>query len=261
MAINNIPGVGPTNADIATAVAAPSASTIAAAVAAPSAATIASSVAGAVPTLSQINTAVNTQTNNSAIASAVAGAVPTLSQINTAVANNAPSPNAWVHLGTVNMLNISSSTISFSAYRKLKIVLRLYSGVNAQNPSIRFNSDSSNVYSFGQHFLTTGSTYSEFTGSISTSSLRLNYSNSGSLAANNVMISTIEIENASLANSKDFTSDSIFFQSGANFARVQNIGCYYGSSAITSITLFCNSGNLFANSTANNGAFQVFGMN
>ena len=41
MAINNIPGVGPTNADIATAVAAPSAATIAAAVAAPSAATIA----------------------------------------------------------------------------------------------------------------------------------------------------------------------------------------------------------------------------
>ena len=41
MPINNIPGVGPTNADIATAVAAPSAATIAAAVAAPSAATIA----------------------------------------------------------------------------------------------------------------------------------------------------------------------------------------------------------------------------
>lgn len=246
MPINNIPGVGPTNADIATAVAAPSAATIAAAVAAPSAATIAAAVAAP---------------SSSTIATAVAAAVPTLSQINTSVANNAPSPNAWVHLGTVNMLNISSSTISFSAYRKLKIVLRLYSGVNTQNPTIRFNSDTSNVYSVGQNFLSTGSTFSEFTGSINTSSLRLNYSNSGSLAANNVMISTIEIENASLANSKDFTSNSIFFQSGANFARVQNIGCYYGSSAITSITLFCNSGNLFANSTVNNGAFQVFGMN
>jgi hypothetical protein len=258
MAIDRIPGVGPANSDIAAATAAvvpnsaaitaavPTAAQIATAVAAPSAATIAAAVAAP---------------SSATIATAVAAAVPTIGAINTSVANNAPSPNAWVHLGTVNMLNISSSSISFSAYRKLKIVLRLYSGVNAQNPSIRFNDDSSSVYSTGQHFLGTGSTFSEFTGSINTSSLRLNYSNSGSLAANNVMISTIEIENASLTNSKNFTSDSIFFQSGANFARVRNIGCYYGSSAITSITLFCSSGNLFANSTVNNGAFQVFGMN
>lgn len=47
MAIDRIPGVGPTNADIATAVAAPSAATIAAAVAAPSSATITSAVLSA----------------------------------------------------------------------------------------------------------------------------------------------------------------------------------------------------------------------
>lgn len=58
MAINSIPGVGPQNSDIATAVAAPSAATIASAVAAPSASTIATAVAAAVPTSAQITTIV-----------------------------------------------------------------------------------------------------------------------------------------------------------------------------------------------------------
>lgn len=64
MAIDRIPGVGPTNADIATAVAAPSAATIASTVAAPSAATIASTVAAAVPTIAAIQTAVTTYGNS-----------------------------------------------------------------------------------------------------------------------------------------------------------------------------------------------------
>jgi hypothetical protein len=79
---------------------APSAATIAAAVAAPSSATI---------------------------ASAVAAAVPTISAINTAVANNAPSPNGWVLLGTGNLQNVNSATVSFSAYRKLRVVWKYVS--------------------------------------------------------------------------------------------------------------------------------------
>ena len=101
MAINIIPGVGPTNADIATAVAAPSAATIAAAVAAPSAATIAAAVAA--PSAATIASTVAAP-SSATIASAVAAAVPTISAINTAVANNAPSPNAWVHLGSANKI-------------------------------------------------------------------------------------------------------------------------------------------------------------
>lgn len=66
MGINQIPGVGPTNADIASAVAAPSAATIAAAVAAPSANTIASAVAAVVPNPFGITVQAtyNTSTNN-----------------------------------------------------------------------------------------------------------------------------------------------------------------------------------------------------
>ncbi|NBR25448.1 MAG: hypothetical protein EBU08_17065, partial [Micrococcales bacterium] len=65
MGINQIPGVGPTNSDIATAVAAPSAATIASAVvaAAPTNSTIASAVAAAVPTNSSIAAAVGTSFN------------------------------------------------------------------------------------------------------------------------------------------------------------------------------------------------------
>jgi hypothetical protein len=82
MAINNIPGVGPQNSDIAAAVAAPSAATIAAAVAAPSSATIASAVAAAVPT-------------NSSIANAVAAAVPTNASITTIAQANGGAPKTF----------------------------------------------------------------------------------------------------------------------------------------------------------------------
>ena len=98
MAIDRIPGVGPTNADIATAVAAPSAATIATAVAAPSAATIAATVAApsaatiaaavAAPSAATIAAAVAAP-SSATIASAVAAAVPTIGAINTSVSTYA----------------------------------------------------------------------------------------------------------------------------------------------------------------------------
>ena len=125
MPINNIPGVGPTNADIATAVAAPSAATIAAAVAAPSAATIAAAVAAP---------------SSATIASAVAAAVPT---INTSVATYAPSANNWVYLGTVAPSGVATAQFTgISGYKKLKVVgfVTCTSGY----PLMTFNSDSTN---------------------------------------------------------------------------------------------------------------------
>lgn len=122
MPINNLPGVGPTNADIATAVAAPSAATIAAAVAAPSAATIATAVAGAVPTLSQINTSVST--------------------------------NASPYGGTITNLGVSSvsgtGTITFSSLSSYKY-LKFFMGLNTISPTtlrMRFNGDSGSSYRF-----------------------------------------------------------------------------------------------------------------
>lgn len=134
MAIDRIPGVGPTNADIATAVAAPSAATIAAAVAAPSAATIAAAVAAP---------------SSSTIATAVAAAVPTLSQINTSVATNAPSPNGWTVIST-NNANSSFGTYTWSGlsgYKAYKLVFS--TTVNTQCAVyVRVNGISTSTYTY-----------------------------------------------------------------------------------------------------------------
>lgn len=150
MAIDRIPGVGPQNSDIAAAVAAPSAATIASAVAAPSAATIASTVAGSVPTLAQINTAVNTQTNNSAIATAVAGAVPTLAQITSTVQSNAGSPfgGTYTNLGTTSFNATTITISSLSSYKFIAGYLTCNIGNGDGNLTFRFNNDSGNNYSY-----------------------------------------------------------------------------------------------------------------
>lgn len=139
--------IGPTNADIANATAlvvpdaaditaaVPTASAIASAVAAPSAATIASSVAGAVPTLAQINTAVNTQTNNSAIASAVAGAVPTIGAITSVVQANAGSPfgGTYASFAVAGTVGAQSITISgLSSYKYIKCVAVVQNNANGR---------------------------------------------------------------------------------------------------------------------------------
>lgn len=122
MPINNIPGVGPTNADIATAVAAPSAATIAAAVAAPSAATIATSVAAAVPTLAQINTSVSTY----------ASSTPT-----------------WTYIGQT-AFNIAGSTFSsLSGYKMYKlVVVNMTNATAAGAYGFRINGDTASNYAF-----------------------------------------------------------------------------------------------------------------
>jgi hypothetical protein len=139
MAIDRIPGVGPTNADIATAVAAPSAATIAAAVAAPSAATIAAAVAAP---------------SAATIASTVAGSVPTLAQITSTVQANAGSPfgGTWTNIAStrVNGNNISSITwSSLSGYKYLRIIVQALSYNNGSNDSqfgLRINGDTGANY-------------------------------------------------------------------------------------------------------------------
>jgi len=177
MAINNIPGVGPSNADvanavaavvpdsaditaavptaaqiatavaapsaatIAAAVAAPSAATIASAVAAPSAATIASTVAASVPTLAQINTAVNTQTNNSSIGSAVAAAVPTTAGITSIVQANAGSPfgGTWTLLSAQNPGTTTVTFSGLSGYKRYRVCMMAYSNGGNYQMYVRIN--------------------------------------------------------------------------------------------------------------------------
>jgi hypothetical protein len=148
MAIDRIPGVGPTNAEIAAAVAAPSAATIAAAVAAPSAATIASAVAA--PSAATIAAAVAAP-SSATIASAVAAAVPTTAGITSIVQANAGGQfsGTWTTVGFANHGVSASTGISvsgLSGYKYLRVITTGYSTSNPCNPMIRFNGDTGNNY-------------------------------------------------------------------------------------------------------------------
>jgi len=129
MAINNIPGVGPANSDIAAAVAAPSAATIAAAVAAPSAATIAAAVAA--PSAASIVSA-----GNAAGWGATGGGAITWTDLG----SQAPGTN----INTVTFSGISSS------YKYLK-VLFIFTTSTATNGAFyaRLNNDTSSSYPQG----------------------------------------------------------------------------------------------------------------
>jgi hypothetical protein len=148
MAINSIPGVGPQNTDIATAVSTssavsaqitasvPTAAAIATAVAAPSAATIAAAVAAP---------------SSATIATAVAAAVPTTAGITTIVQANAGSPvgGTWTSLGVVNMNGLSGTTFSsLSGYKYLMFFYSL-AGAAGGRTQIQFNGDTGSNYSSG----------------------------------------------------------------------------------------------------------------
>jgi hypothetical protein len=226
---------------------APSAAAIAAAVAAPSAATIAAAVAAP---------------SSATIASAVAAAVPTISAINTAVANNAPSPVNWVFLGSGNLQNIVSATVNFSAYRKLKIVIKVSADGSrgAPSPIIRLNNDSTNGnYVFVNRAWTTGTTAIPIL--TRTENNRYFWGNGGGSNVGDSTYGVFEIEQANLTSTKTMTY-SYIYSDGNNATRYVDGFCHYiGGSAITSVTFADLSGVQFANTTANQTGLQVWGMN
>lgn len=244
MPINNIPGVGPTNADIATAVAAPSAATIAAAVAAPSAATIAAAVAAP---------------SSSTIATAVAAAVPTLTQINTSVSSNAPSPNNWTYLGNGSLVNVNTSTVSFSAYKKLRIVWKFYNGAaGAQSFGIRFNGDTASNYSLTALITSNISNGNDFNQLPSTDWMKLNYGNS---RINQYAQGWMEVEDAASTSAHKQVRYVNYGDSSslATLTKYAGEGIYRSNSAITSVTILGNGGTNTTTDALN--GFQVFGAN
>lgn len=212
MPINNIPGVGPTNADIATAVAAPSAATIAAAVAAPSAATIAAAVAAP---------------SAATIATAVAAAVPTTAGITSIVQSNAGATLAqhqefsagnWAWLGrTVFNSTTGEYTISgLESYKKIRIHIVANQTTGAQDVFLRLNGATSGYgSSYGAWY---GST-SGVTGQIVTnwSVMRL----SDSASNQNTMV-LAEIESPSGGHA--IVTSENFINSGGAFSSQYNIG-------------------------------------
>lgn len=244
MPIDRIPGVGPTNADIATAVAAPSAATIAAAVAAPSAATIAAAVAA--PSAATIAAAVAAP-SAATIASTVAASVPTLSQINSSVASNAsPYGGTWADLG-YSSIAVGGTTISgLSGYKYLQIIYYTAIDPNGGILGIRFNSDSSAVYESWK-FSSSGGIGGQFGGD---TYMRL--SASGTSFA---MGGYIEIKGSNTTSSGKVAT----LYSGANTGSGGIIqgGCYWrNTAAINTVTIFSTGGN-----TLQGGKIAIRGAN
>lgn len=217
MPINNIPGVGPTNADIATAVAAPSAATIAAAVAAPSAATIAAAVNA--PSTSAIVAA-----GNSAGWASTGGLT-------------------WTPIATPSLNGTSTYTWSgLSGYKYYKLAMFGQTVANA-SVYIRFNGDStSNTYSTGGFFMVQGS------------GAPASYWSSGANQIQTMMNNQAQffhlfmnINEANSTGAKDcvFTFNST--NSGGTTQTNNGTGFWSNSAAINSITLLLSSSSFTGN--------------
>jgi hypothetical protein len=168
MAIDRIPGVGPQNSDIATAVAAPSAATIASTIATtpavsaqitanvPTAAAIASAVAA--PSSATIQNLIQTYAApasvtmaaiTSSITTNAASAGVTNASIATQVANNAPSANAWTLIGSTTWSSGAVTFSSLSGYKSYRMIVPysfVATGQGGAQTGIRINGDSTSSY-------------------------------------------------------------------------------------------------------------------
>jgi hypothetical protein len=268
MAINNIPGVGPSNADvanavaavvpdsaditaavpttaqIATAVAAPSAATIAAAVAAPSAATIAAAVAA--PSAATIASAVAAP-SSATIASAV------LSSGNSA-GWGATGGDTWTVISSGNVNGASALNLTgLSGYKKYKLsMFQLDCG--GSNVSFRgyINSGTtSNTYAL------VGREWQQSAAPIATNTAFGNntmvFSNFSLTVAHYL---ELFIEGANLGGYKPIsTKIGGYSNSGANRYTELNGGMTNTTAAINQIYVFLSSG------TWNTGLYTLYGVN
>ena len=261
MAIDRIPGVGPTNADIATA-AAPSAATIASTIATtpavssqitasvPTAAAIATAVAA--PSLASITTAI---TNNAAPASVTMAAITssittnaasagvTLAAIGTQVANNAPSPNAFTVISSVTWNNTSvlHTFTGLSGYKRYRLLVGYTPG--AAGPwSLRLNGDGANNYDWIRNQNT--GTNAMGTG-VGVDTILLPGPSGGSTVGG---IYTVDIDFATLACHKFISTSSGYGSvAGTPTGYITN-GIYRSTSTVSSITIFGTTNN-FASGT------------
>ena len=227
MAINQIPGVGPTNADIATAVAAPSAATIAAAVAAPSAATIATAVGA-----------------------------PTRAQIQSDIGTYAPSPNGWTYI--TSNTSLGSATITFSSlsgYKTYKILIHgIYQNATSDYLCLRINGDTNGNYGYYFPYENASSSMSAFRNAGNTYvSLTANSSNWNGITGE------VTIENATLSAPKRITG--ITRAAGGDLsAQFPGLAIYYTTSSVSSISILNRNGGTYYTSVTG-GGFYLYGAN
>jgi hypothetical protein len=218
MAIDRIPGVGPQNTDIATAVAA------------------------AVPTNTSITNAITTNAASSgvtmaAITSAIttnaASAGVTLSAIGTQVANNSPSANNWTVIANSGTGWTTFTFTGISGYKTLRLFAPRMTCASASGIFIRINSDSSTSNYFNARAAT-------FNNAISATSVASNDSIQFGLTVSTdpaVFDLTFEFANATNVP-KTVTGRVAMASSGFTTIADGYKGYYVPSSAITSLQVF-----------------------
>lgn len=272
MAIDRIPGVGPTNADIATAVAAPSAATIAStiattpavssqitasvptaaaiatAVAAPSAATIAAAVAApSAATIAAAVAAPSIGTITTAITTNAASAGVTLAAIGTQVANNAPSPNAWTLVSSTALSGVSTTISSLSGYKTYRVIITRAQGSGGVNLGIRFNADTATT----NYAYVSGTNFSERNGYILLGAI------AGVAQSTTGAYCSFDVGNANLATPKIILNGFYSYYSGVYVGSDIVRGAWNNTATITSITLFTTD----VTTTFAGGTMYVLGAN
>lgn len=222
MAINSIPGVGPQNSDIATAVAAPSIATI-----------------------------------TSAITTNAASAGVTLAAIGTQVSSNAPSPNAWTLVGSVAPA-YSASTVTFSSlsgYKSYRLLIPYIQISGAGGGwGIRINGDTGYTYnSLGrENFGFTNLSILNSPGQD-----KYNFS-SFNAATNGWVFGQVEIFNANISGAKYIMANTLIKDSaGNNGVYTNSTGTWNGTATITSITF----GNIGGAVIGNSNTIYLYGAN
>lgn len=235
MPINNIPGVGPTNADIATAVAAPSAATIAAAVAAPSAATIAAAVAAP---------------SSATIASAVAAAVPTTAGITSIVQANAGSPfgGTWTSLYANSPATLATSlTVSgLGSYKYLRVRWFVVANSAGNNFEVRLNGDTGSNYNDHRGYSTDTSPFTAV--SIRHPGTGFNFRRTSGLASE-ANVGGFEIWGSNQSGVKALANQEHTFFDSAYRGLGHAVSTWRSTAAITSITFFFSGSGAFDSST------------
>jgi hypothetical protein len=231
MAINIIPvpaasQVGPTNTDVANAVASNS--------------NVATTISSNVPSASTI-------------ATAVAGAVPTISAINTSVANNAPSPSNWTVISTIAVTSQTTLTFSgLSGYKTYKLV-GVLSPSSVSQMIFRLNNDSGGNYYSTQQGWVNGQNPSYISRGAASTAFSATYVQTSS---SNYFSIDINIYSANTSAMKFVDGKLGYYDSGQSTNGYGILmGEWLGSSAITRIDVLQNSGSY------NGGTLTLLGAN
>jgi hypothetical protein len=189
---------------------------------------------------------------NSDIATAVAGAVPTISAINTSVANNAPSPSNWTVISTISITSQTVITFSsLSGYKTYKLVGSV-SATNSSRLLIRLNNDTTGNYNYYVTEWPNGNTYPGVDRGPSSSAITTTYSN---MSGSNTNMFEANINSANTSGIKFVTGSVGFNSAGFNQNCSATFYGYYPSGPITRIDIQQSGGSY------NGGSITLLGAN